>query len=63
MNKTGSGYIELRTPMMEWLEERAEAIGVTAEELVAHILLEYRELLEASDDVDDDEESEDEQKG
>jgi len=49
--------------MMEWLEERAEAMGVTVEELVAHILLEYRELLEASGDADDDENTEEDQEG
>lgn len=54
-------YLELKETMMEWIAERAEAMGVTMEELVAHILLEYRELIEASGDVDDDEDSEDQE--
>ena len=43
---------DLSPEMEEWLEGRASEVGVTFEQLVAHIFLDYRELYEDSDAED-----------
>jgi hypothetical protein len=43
-------YIEIRPPMLDWLNEEAEAKGATLQEYVIHIILKYQAENEESDD-------------
>lgn len=53
-------YLEIRPLMAEWLKDHAESRGLTLKELVAHILLSYREEWEESEISEEEEGTDDE---
>lgn len=52
VKRTSVEYIEVRSPLVDWLKEHAEENGVTLQELTAHIFLVYRGEHEMSSDED-----------